>query len=208
MARVLQIGLRESSSNLGETMTTKDAFKTRRRALEDAFFRNVDQALIELMREQSVSGKARKKLSESTGITNEAILDELLGAGVTHATIVALLLLPLAEVAWADGKVDDEEKAIVISTANSLGYKEESTGMKLLACWLDEKPSLRLFGIWRGYASELCEHLTQTTRSRLADLIVERSKAVAKATGGFLGVHKTSAKETEVIQRIEAALSV
>ena len=127
---------------------------------------------------------------------------------MTHSTIVAILLLPLAEVAWADGKVDADETEIVLHTAYALGYGKESSGVRLLKGWLVEQPEERLFSIWRDYAVELYGHLSRTTRERLSALIVERAKAVANATGGFLGVHKSSAGERNVIEQIETALSV
>jgi tellurite resistance protein len=189
-------------------MTTKDAFRSRGQALEAAFFRNVDQALIELMQEHSISGKAQRKLSESTGITNETILDELLDVGVTHSTIVAFFLLPLAQVAWADGKVDSAEATIVLNTAFALGYTTDNAGVQLLSSWLSTQPDDRLFTIWREHASELCKHLPQTSRHRLSQLLVERAMAVATATGGVLGIHKTSTAERRVIDHLKFALSV
>jgi tellurite resistance protein len=189
-------------------MSTTDAFKTRARALEDSFFRTVDLALIELIREHSECDEAQQRLRESTGITEELILDDLLRIGVTHSTLVAFLLVPLAEVAWADGRVDKDEKRIVKNTAVALGYSESSAGVQLLDAWLTVRPDGRLFDIWQEYARELSGLLSKTTQREFAKLIVDRANTVANATGGVLGIHKTSAKERKVVEKIKAALSI
>ncbi len=206
LARWLQILPAELFRWSTESEIDERSIQVRGQALEDSFFRSVDQALVEIMREDAASDESRLRLCESTGIKNEEILDELMDAGVTQSTLIAFLLLPLAEVAWADGKVDEEEQSVVINTAVALGYSEESVGIRLLRSWLAIRPDDHLFSIWQDYASQLSGHLKQSSHENLSRTIVARAKAVANATGGLLGVHKTSGAERTVIDQIKSAL--
>ena len=83
----------------------------RGRALEDEFFRKEDQRLIERLRELRDKSVSREALALASGIKNEAILDKLLELGIRPETVAALALVPLAEVAWADGSLDDARAA-------------------------------------------------------------------------------------------------
>lgn len=185
----------------------KDTLHTRGQAMEDSFFRSVDQALVELMKEQNECEKARRKLSDSTGIEDKGLLDEMMESGINPATIIAFLLLPLVKVAWADRRVEEKERTVVINTAAAFGYTDESAGMRLLKSWLQTPPDEKLFSIWREYAPELVSHLKLASGDHLRRTIVKRAKTVAEATGGFLGIHKTAAAEQTVINQIEEALS-
>ena len=184
-----------------------EAFDARGKALENQFFRAVDQALIERMQEEIADENARQKLSEATGITNNPLLDELMESGIQTPSLVAFALLPLAQVAWADGQVDEEEKKVVFNTAAALGCQPDSSGWALLNGWLEQQPSDELWQTWLDFASHVENGLSQLSRGELITTIVHRAKAVAEATGGVLGVHKTSHAEQKVIRVIESAFT-
>ena len=65
----------------------EDAFRSREQALENQFFRAVDQALVERLRVELATEDARDLLREATGITNQQLLDELLECGIDQATL-------------------------------------------------------------------------------------------------------------------------
>ena len=76
----------------------------RGKALEDEFFRKENERLIAKLRELKAKEATREELSRISGITNTAILDRLIQPGIHAETLVALSIVPLAEVAWADGR--------------------------------------------------------------------------------------------------------
>src|SRR4029450_10355631 len=88
----------------------------RRKALEEEFFRKENER-------QRAALQARKKRDESkaalreTGIGDDALIDRLLDLGVAAEAVVALELAPLVAVAWADGTLDDRERAAVLRAA-------------------------------------------------------------------------------------------
>ena len=82
----------------------------RGRALEEEFFRKEDQRLTAKLRELKAKEASREELSRISGIRNTAILDRLVELGIHAETLVALSIVPLAEVAWADGAIDAKEE--------------------------------------------------------------------------------------------------
>ncbi|MBN1588662.1 MAG: hypothetical protein JW888_04030, partial [Pirellulales bacterium] len=81
----------------------KCAFSNRRRELEDKFFHERDQALLQALREERESKERKRALSEASGITDEDLLRQLDALDVRSETLVALSLIPMIAVAWADG---------------------------------------------------------------------------------------------------------
>src|SRR5687767_8210058 len=94
--------------------------------LEDEFFRREDQRLIARLRELREAETARETLSKATGITNAAVLDELLAMKIQPEIIAALRVVPLVEVAWADGSLDEKERKAVLSGAQEAGIPADS----------------------------------------------------------------------------------
>ena len=79
------------------------------RALEEAFFAKDNARLLKQMREK----KQREELREVVQIKDEAFLDRLIELGINPETVLALTLVPLTAVAWADGILEDRERYAV-----------------------------------------------------------------------------------------------
>ena len=177
----------------------------RGRTLEDEFFRKEDQRFIQRLRELQEKAASRESLGKASGIKNEAILDKLLQLGIGPETVAALALVPLVEVAWADGAIDERERREILARAETSGLAAGSPNHALLQTWLERRPEPKLLSAWIHMVKGLSEHMTpEQVRALRADLI-ERARAVASASGGLLGVGKVSAAETDTIQRLEAA---
>ena len=93
-------------------MTTLD---DRRRALEEEYFRKRDAELIERMRKQSDSLAGRDAMARETGISDDALLQELEARGFTASTVSLLPIVPLLEVAWAEDVMSDDERALIVN---------------------------------------------------------------------------------------------
>lgn len=184
----------------------RDAFKTREQAFEHQFFHAVDRQLLEQMHDQLQTVDDRAGLQAATGIANTALLDELLAAGVDEATLVGFVLLPLAQVAWADGQVDDAERQVVLNTAIALGCNAESPGLQLLEQWLLEPPSSTLFDAWCQCGRQIVSRLSHISQTELQKTLLSRAGLVAEATGGILGMRRVAAEERQVIQHMERVL--
>ena len=175
------------------------------RTLEDEFFRKEDQRLTARLRELQDKGASREALGKVSGIKNEAILDKLLQLGIRAEVVAALALVPLVEVAWADGSIDERERREILARAEKSGIAVGTTNHALLQSWLERRPEPKLLSAWIHMVEGLCEHMTpEQVRTLRADLI-ERARAIASASGGLLGVGKVSAAEADMIQQLESA---
>ncbi len=184
-------------------MVDRDSFDERRRALEDAFFKNQDAALVEKLRQQTT----REELAAASGITDPAALDAILATGITPRTMAALSLVPLVFVAWADHIMDERERRAVLSAADEAGVPEDGPGYELLEAWLEQRPPAALFDAWKHSISAAMEQLDRATGEQFRDSVVARARRVAKATGGILGIATVSATESKVLDEIEGAFA-
>jgi hypothetical protein len=177
------------------------------RTLEDEFFRKEDQRFIQLRRDLQEKAVSREALAKVSGIKNEAILDKLLQLGIRAEVLAALALVPLVEVAWADGSLDDRERREILARAEKSGVAPGSPGLALLQSWLERKPEPKLLTAWIQMVAGLSEHMTPEQVQALRAGLVERARAIASASGGLLGVGKVSAAEADMIQQLESAFA-
>jgi hypothetical protein len=69
------------------------------RTLEDAFFTKENARLLEQLKGK----QKREALREMVKVEDETFLDRLIELGIGPETVLALTLVPLIAVAWADG---------------------------------------------------------------------------------------------------------
>ena len=89
-------------------------FKKRGTALEDEFFRKVDEALSQQLREKWEHEKEAESLMRETRIDDKAVIEELLNVGIHPGMIRALSIVPAVQVAWAKGFIERKERAAVL----------------------------------------------------------------------------------------------
>ena len=187
-------------------MAQEDFLDQRRKSLEEAFFHEESQRQLEALQETHKLEVSKAALSEASGITNEAILERLLELNVHAETVAALALVPLVQVVWADGHLDDKERAAVLTAAEASGLNEGSVEHDLLESWLSRRPDRSLREAWQGYIEGLCEQLSQEERDSLKSEWLGRARTVAEASGGVLGLgSKISREEAQVLEEMERA---
>ena len=179
----------------------------RAKALEDQFFEKENQKKLEAMREKEAAKATREELRKASGMTDDAVLDKLIALGLKTNTIAALSLVPLIEVAWADGEIQDNERNAILQGAHGKGLEVGSDGYDLLQSWLKKKPKPDLAEAWESYIKALTSQLNDEQNKLLKNQIVGFAKMVAASAGGFLGIGNVSAAEEKVLTRIEAAFA-
>lgn len=183
-----------------------DALDDRRKALEEEFFKRQNEQLVKKLREQAKHAQTKDEIHALTGISNDAVLDALAKLNLGPAATLMMSVLPLVEVAWADGKVDDREHDIVLQQANNLGITKGGEAALLLAQWLDEKPDLSFTELWTDYIKELCRHLKPDDRELLKNEVLGRARMVAESSGALLGLgFSVSKTEKAVLDRLAKA---
>ena len=98
-----------------------DILRERGKSLEDEFFRREDKRLLTRLQELRAAEVNREALAKASGITKPEVLDRLLRLGIQAQTLAALSIVPLVEVAWADGALDAKERRTVLEHAVAAG---------------------------------------------------------------------------------------
>ncbi len=176
------------------------------RSLEDAFFARENARLLERMRLQAEADARRAALREAVGIDDEAFLDRLIDLGIGPETALALRLVPLVAVAWADGHMDDREREAIANAAEKEGVASAEHSAELLGSWLKRRPDDDLLDLWKQSVRHVASGLTPEERSEMRRSLLGSARAGAEAAGGFLGVtSKISPAETTVLDDLAKA---
>jgi uncharacterized membrane protein YkoI len=98
----------------------------RRKALEEEFFAKQNQRLLRQLRETTAAKATHDALAAASGITDAAVLAQLAAVDLNSETMAALALVPLVEVAWADGTLDAKERSALLAAAEDAGLSQDS----------------------------------------------------------------------------------
>ncbi|MQA29113.1 MAG: hypothetical protein GEU82_04635 [Luteitalea sp.] len=187
-------------------MSTDDQLGKRGRALEEDYFRRKDQELIEKMREKVAAERAQQALGATTGLTDPALLQELQTLGFTLDTVSLLPLVPVLQVAWAEGGVTAGERNLIRRLAEVRGIKTGTPADAQLTSWLEHRPPDAVF----AGAGRLIRAMMETNADVVGDLsaddLVAYSEKVAAASGGVFGIGRVSGEERELLASIAADL--
>jgi uncharacterized tellurite resistance protein B-like protein len=175
------------------------------RILEDIFFSKQDKILIDKLHQIEKMKETKKVLAQVSGITNDDILQKLVDLNIRPEIVASLALVPLVEVAWADGKVDEKEKTAVLEAAGHSFVSKDSPDFDLLKRWMERKPDATLLEAWEHYMKGLCEKLTPHQKNALKKDLLGHARQVAEAAGGILGLGgKMSKSEQEILAKLES----
>ena len=178
-----------------------DVLGERRQALENSFFQQRDRELLAKMK----SKLRQEALAAAAGITDPAVLESLVGLNIEPETLAALTVVPLIQVAWADGSLDAGERAAVLAAAHESGLAAGSPSHQIMDNWLAKPPAAVVFTAWKEYIHAMSGKLDPVARNTLKKSLLDRARAVASATAGVLGVGKISNEEQKVLSQVEAA---
>ena len=182
---------------------SSEFLEDRKNALEKAFFTEQNQQALERIREKSAAKVRRAALAEASGITDESVLTALDAAGISVETLTALSLIPLVAVAWADGTMDEGERAAIQKA--SAQTHQDGEAQTLLEGWLTAPPEASLIETWKNYIQALQSNLSTADRHILRDRLIGGAREVAEAAGGFLGFgNKVSGEEAAVLDELAA----
>lgn len=114
----------------------------------------------------------------STNKTTQDFFDE----GFNDDSIRALYLIPVITTAWADGKVQVEEKEEILRLLENRSIQKTSEAYRLVESWLTKKPVDEFFNHATSLVQPLFTEL-QENRGGSSDWVVEACRRVAMATG-------------------------
>jgi hypothetical protein len=180
-----------------------EPLSSRKRANEEDYFQKRDRELIEKLKKQAEAQQQLRELGERVGITDPEVSRELADLGFTPDTVKLLPLVPVLEMAWAEGGVTPEERKMVVDVARARGVDEGSAADRQLVEWLDRRPDESVF----RRAGRLIGALLSDGRFNITpDDIIKYSEAIADASGGLFGIRRVSAEERATLGRIASEI--
>lgn len=175
--------------------------------LEESFFNGVDQKLLDKLRQQVATEERAAAIERLTGLNDPKVCRDIAALNISVESLAALRLVPLVAVAWADDRIEDNERFRVIHAAEKAGLTPGDPAYEMLKGWLTERPSIELFETWLEYAKTLAMSLDVEARENLRTTLVEQVRNVAAANGGLFGYGSISPTEQRLLERIETALA-
>ncbi|MBX7222122.1 MAG: TerB family tellurite resistance protein [Blastocatellia bacterium] len=188
-------------------MSVSDTFEDFKKSKEEEYFHKKEQELVAKMRERTAKETQLKALGEAVGVADEDVLTLLQDLGFSRETVSILHLVPLIQVAWADGSVTSQERNLINQLAAQRGITPDSPASVQLNQWLTVQPSKTFFETSLRIIHFVLDHTTKESEKENPSDLVGFCLRVAKASGGFLGFgHKISEEEQEVLSKISETL--
>ena len=178
------------------------------KGLEDAFFAKENARLLQQMRDKAAKQERRAAMRDVVRVNDDALIDHLIEFGLEPGTVLALQLVPLAAVAWADGQIEPKERDAVLKAAAAQGVTRDSVAGQMLDSWLVQQPSAELVAAWTSHMRALWPLLSPQERADIRASALERARSVAEAAGGFLGLtSRISPQEKAVLDGLAQTLA-
>lgn len=178
----------------------------RSRAAEDEYFYKKDRELIEKLRKAAAEEKARSEMAARIRINEPSLIKDLEALGFTPETVRVLPLMPIVQLAWAEGGVSPAERKLLVSLARARGIDEGSPADRLLADWMARAPSLETFSNAMRLIRAMLAAAPPGADTMSADDIIRYCELIAEASGGIFGIGKVSAEERATLAQIAAEL--
>jgi len=111
-------------------MSDEDGINSDIRSREEEYFRRKDRELVEKMRQAAESDASRQAMEQTTGIHDPVLLQELEALGFTPDTVSLLPLVPIVQVAWAEGGVSENERKLIVEILLRICREENKLDMR------------------------------------------------------------------------------
>lgn len=187
-------------------MSNGDGITDDVRKREEEYFRRKDRELIERMRREAAAAGSRKELESATGITDPESLKNLEEMGFTPQTLSLLPLIPVLQVAWAEGGVSTAERDMIVNIARARDIAPGTEADRQLQQWLDSRPPVETFQKARRLIGAMLDTPVGTDMQVSADDLLKQCEQIAQASGGLFGFGSVSPQEKTAIQQITAQL--
>jgi hypothetical protein len=193
-------------------MTERNFLDKRKNAMEEEYFRKQEKELVEKMQLDKTQESARLEMASTLGIADSDIVRALQALGYTPATISLLYLVPLIQVAWAEGSVSKHERTLILEAAGARGIEFGSSAYECLSEWLNVRPMEAFFERTLHVIRALLQILPLEQRETVKRDLVSYCTKVAEVSGGFIGFlgssRRVCTEERELLARIVTELDL
>ncbi len=139
--------------------------------------------------------------------TDADVIRALADLGMDEQSIKALPLLPLVQVAWADGEIQAGERNVIEELAVKR-FELGEEGNRLLANWLRYPPTKTYLKKGREALLMVAQRDQDGFDEALLGDVLKLSRKVAKSAGGLFGIGAISSSESEALDEIAKDLDV
>ena len=186
-----------------------DAFERRRRSFEAEYFSRKEAQLVSKLKQVFERKVDKEGVRKATGIKSERLLEALVALNLSGDLMAAFNLLPLVEVAWADGAVDEREVRAMMTALEQQGILAGTPAYARMEFAIKHGPDPEAKKVWYLYAQELKNTLSARELAEFRQDILETARTVANVSGGLLNIAFTvSPNEQRVLDAVEKALTV
>lgn len=180
-------------------MTGHDIWEERRRSHEAEYFQRREAELIAHIRETNLLAADRRGMGERIGVANDNLLQRLQELGYTQDTIMLVHLVPLVQVAWADGAVSASERDGIFEAAHARGIERGTAAHRELERWLEHRPPDGFFEDTLRLIGYLMHALPEAEGDRIRRDLLQLSTAIARVSSGLLGLGSRVSREERLI---------
>jgi hypothetical protein len=196
-----------TDTDLGNIGSARASLRRHACSLENVFFFVQDHVLLESRKKLQQMSDSVESLARVSGIEDPDVLRSLAELNVRPETLASLAIIPLLEVAWADGMVSARERSAILKAAGALRTKNETVDLALLERWLALEPEPGLVEAWARYTRALVARMPPAEGERMKTDLLGQAEKIAEASGGLLGLgHKVSKKEQAVLDKLKKEL--
>jgi hypothetical protein len=191
-------------------MDSRDSFADRRKAQEEEYFHRKEKELLEKARQRAALAAKREELSNAVGVADDDIIADLQELGYEREIVRVLHLVPLVQVAWAEGKVSSSERELILEAARLRGVTKDSPAYAQFTSWIDTRPTDAFFDKTLRVIAALINHLPAEDGEARKRELLDYSAKIAEASGSLLSAvglaSKVTDEERAVLERISKAL--
>jgi len=174
--------------------------------LEEEYFHRKEREIIEKMRVRAAADEQRRRLGQETGVANDDVLHDLQDLGYTPETVMLLHLVPLIQIAWAEGGITQKERDLIVKAARSRGITAGSPADQQLDLWLAQRPSDELFEKTLRAIRTILQAQPDDARAASEKDLLSLASAIANASGGIIGFRAVSDEERQILAHISEEL--
>jgi hypothetical protein len=160
-------------------MTSEKPLEDRRKAQEEDYFRKANA-------EAAAKLKAKADLTNA-GIQDTSLVEHLLKSGFDSDSARALYLLPLVDIAWADGRVQKDEQTQILKLMEDRGIAKDSKAYAMMTRWIEKGPSDESFLQARTLLEPIVQELKKSGKD-VSNWVIEASEKVAAVTNSLFGL--------------------
>lgn len=188
-------------------MSGKNPLDALEKAHEESYFHQQDQRLIEQMRQKMQRQQAAEEIKAETGLADDALVARLAELGIARETLPVLHLMPLLQIAWADGEIQGAEREMLLEAAAATGITD-GPAREAFEGMLSQRPSAEMFGVALEFIRHMLDALPGDQGTAARENIEELAWRVADASGGVFGLWgRVEDEEKDALRNIAEKLT-